>query len=71
MIIFTFKHFTSSFYVGRSQKHKKRQYSHQYLFALSGSAPVKAARKTLMKLTPCVTSLKYRQGRLQPRAMDF
>jgi len=33
-------------------KSVKIQSSHQYLFALLGLAHVKAARKTLMKLTP-------------------
>jgi len=36
----------------RSQKRKKIQLSHQYLFTLLGSASVKAARRTLMKLSP-------------------
>jgi len=32
---------------------RKRQSSHQYLFTLLGSARIKAARKTLVKFTPC------------------
>jgi len=41
------QHFTHSFYAGNL---KKIQLSHQYLFTLSGSALVKAVRRTLMKL---------------------
>jgi len=44
--------FRSRFYTCRSQIRKKRKSSHQCLFALLGSACAKAARKTLMKLTP-------------------
>ncbi len=44
--------FTRSFYTCRSQKRKKIQLSHQYLFTLSGSTSVKAVRRTLMKLSP-------------------
>jgi len=43
------QHFTYNFYACRSQKSKKIQLSHQYLFTLSGSASVKAVRRTLMK----------------------
>jgi len=46
------QHSTDSFYAGRSQKSKKIQLSHQYLITLSGSASVKAVRRTLMKLSP-------------------
>ena len=41
--------FTSSFYKHRSQK----LLNLTVFFALSGSAHVKAARKMLVKLTPC------------------
>ncbi len=43
---------TYSFYACRSQKRKKRQSSHQYMFTLSGSMSVEAVHRTLMKLTP-------------------
>ena len=43
---------TYSFYARRSQKRKKIQLSHKYLFTLLGSTGAKAARRTLMKLTP-------------------
>jgi len=48
------QHFTYSFYTCRSQKHKKIQLSHHYLFTLtlSGSSSIKAVRRTLMKLCP-------------------
>jgi len=44
------QHFTQGFYARRSQKGKKIQLSHQYLFTLLGSARIKAVRRTLMKL---------------------
>jgi len=44
--------FTCSFYTRRSQKRKRIQLSHQYLFTLLGSASVKVVRRTLMKLSP-------------------
>jgi hypothetical protein len=44
--------FTYNFYACRSQKCRKIQLSHKYLFTLSGSVSVKAARRTLMKLSP-------------------
>jgi len=44
--------FMCSFYACRSQKRKKTQLSHQYLFTLLGSVQVKAVRRTLMKLSP-------------------
>ncbi len=50
--------YTYSFYACRSQKRKKIQLSHQYLFTLSGSTGAKAERRTLMKLTP-VYSCQY------------
>ena len=43
---------TYSFYACRSQKRKKIQLSHKYLFMLLGSTGAKAVRRTLMKLTP-------------------
>jgi len=43
--------FTYSFYARRSQKRKKIQLSHQYLFMILGSLSVKAVRRTLMKLS--------------------
>jgi hypothetical protein len=43
-----------SFYAHRSQKRKKIQLSHKYLFTLSGSTSAKAVLRTLMKLTPGV-----------------
>ncbi len=43
---------TRSFYWRRSQKHHKRQSSHQCLFAFLGSARAKAVHKTLVKLSP-------------------
>ncbi len=46
------RHFTCSVYTRRSQKRKKIQLSHQYLFTLLGSAGAKAVRRTLMKLSP-------------------
>jgi len=46
------QHSTYSFYTCRSQKRKKTQLSHQYLFTLAGSTSKKAVRRTLMKLTP-------------------
>ncbi len=45
------QHFAYSFYACRCQKHKKILLSHQYLLTLSGSAGVKAVRRTLMKLS--------------------
>ncbi len=39
-------------YAYRSQKRKKIQFSHQYLFTLLGSVCVKDVRRTLMKLGP-------------------
>jgi hypothetical protein len=46
------QHSTDSFYAQRSQKRKKMQLSHWYLFTLSGSASVEALCWTLMKLSP-------------------
>jgi len=46
------QHFTYSFYTRRSQKRKKIQLSHKYLYTLLGSMNIKAVRKTLMKLSP-------------------
>jgi len=43
--------FTCSFYAHGSRKRKNIQLSHQYIFTLSGSRSIKAARKTLMKLS--------------------
>ena len=48
--------FTSSFYK-TDPKSVKIQSSSQYLFALMGSACVKAASETLMKLTPIVNCM--------------
>jgi len=50
-----------SFYAHRSQKRKKIQLSHQYLFTLSGSESVKAVRRTLMKLTPDGHQFAFRE----------
>ncbi len=47
--------FTSSFYVVRSQKHKKDSQDVS-LFALVVSAHIKAANRMLMKFTPDVTN---------------
>jgi len=44
--------FMSSFYESRSQKRKKDTDDLNVFFAHLGSAPIKAARKMLMKLTP-------------------
>jgi len=44
--------FMYNFYARRSQKRKKIQLSHKYLFTLLGSTGAKAACRTLMKLTP-------------------
>jgi len=44
--------FMCSFYAHRSQKSKKIQLGHWYLFTLLESASVKAIRRTLMKLSP-------------------
>ncbi len=43
---------TRSLYARRSQKRKKIQLSHKYLFTLFGSTGAKAVRRTLTKLTP-------------------
>ncbi len=43
--------FMYSFYACRSQKRKKIQSSHKYLFTLLGSTGAKAVRRTLMILT--------------------
>ncbi len=59
-------HFTSRFYVPRSQKHKNTV-KLSVFFALLGSALVKAALKMLMKLTPSVkfwTKLSLKQNHL-------
>jgi len=48
------QHFTYNFYAHRSQKRKKIQLSHKYLFTLSGSASIKAVFWTLMKLSTAV-----------------
>jgi len=45
-----------SFCACRSQKRKKIQLSHKYLFTLSGSTGAKTASRTLMKLTPSLYS---------------
>jgi len=50
------QHSTSSFYMRRSQKRKK-DWQLDCLFALSGSASVKASHIMLMKLTPCGKTL--------------
>jgi len=47
------QHFTQSFYTRRSQKRKKIQLSHKYLFTILGSAHIKAVRRTLIKLQDC------------------
>ncbi len=52
---------TRTFYARKSRKRKKVQLSHQYLFTLSGSACVKAVLRTLMKLSPGVTSQTRRE----------
>ena len=49
------QHSTSSFYARRSQKRKKDCQVKQF-FVLSGSVCVKAAHRTLMKLTQCTYS---------------
>jgi len=49
---------TSSFYVHRSQKHKKETDYLTVFFALWGSAGVKIAHGTLMKLTPGLLFIK-------------
>jgi hypothetical protein len=49
--------FTTSFYSRRSQMRKKRQSSHQCLFALLGPTTIKASHKMLMKLTPGIFDL--------------
>jgi len=46
------QHSTSSFYARRSRVRKKRQSSWQCRLALLGPTSIKAARKTLVKLTP-------------------
>jgi len=51
-----YQRFTYNFYTHRSQKLKKIQWSHKYLLMLSGSASVKAVRRTLMKLSPALFS---------------
>ena len=45
------QHFTSSFYVRRSQKHQKNSQVQQ-LFALLGSACIKAGRKHIEEIDP-------------------
>jgi len=40
------------FYICRSRKRKKIPMTQLYFFTLSGSTSIKAARKTLVKLTP-------------------
>jgi len=59
---------THSFCACRFRKGKKTQLSHWYLFTLSGSASVKAVRRTLMKLT--ADHRWIRKGR-QPRTPLF
>jgi len=44
------QHFKRSFYVLRSQKRKKIQSSHEYLFTLLGSVRIKAVCKMKVKL---------------------
>jgi len=53
------QHSTYSFYARRSQKRKKDCYVFN-LFTLSGSTSIKAARKTLVKLT-VVLKFDFRQ----------
>ncbi len=48
------QHSTSSFYACRSQKRKKIPMTLLYFFTLLGSTSVKAAHKTLVKLTPVI-----------------
>jgi len=50
--------FKYSFYSRRSQKCKKIQLGHKYLFTLLGSASIKAVRRMLMKLNPGREKLK-------------
>ncbi len=47
------QHFTSTFYVRRSQWHKKDLQLWLYFFALLESARLKAAHLILVKSTPC------------------
>jgi len=64
------QHFTYSFYACRSQKRKKIQLSHKYLFTLLGSESVKAERRTLMKLSPAATAVTTEQQHQQPNGYD-
>jgi len=54
--------FCCSFYKRRSQKHKKDSQVVS-LFEISGSACIKAARRTLMMLTPDPKSAKIQSSR--------
>jgi hypothetical protein len=65
------QHLTSSFYSHISQKRKKIQSSRQF-FVLLGSARVKAARRTLMKLTPGLSYNPYlpASGKLDPNMLS-
>jgi len=60
---------TYSFYARRSRMRKKRQSSHQYHLALLGPTSVKAARRTLMKLTPSISMnvLALKEAKMSPR----
>ncbi len=46
------QHFTRSFYTGADPESAKKDWQLDCLFVLSGSAGIKAARRTLTKLTP-------------------
>jgi hypothetical protein len=58
------QHFTYSFYARRSQKQKKIQLSHKYIFTLLGSLSIKAVRRTLMKLSPGVNFINMLNAKL-------
>jgi len=51
-----------SFNARRSQKRKKIQLSHKYLFTVLGSACVKTVYRTLMKLSPGVNFINVLQA---------
>jgi len=54
------QHFTHSFYTHWSHKRKKIQLGHQYLFALLGSAFVKASSKHFDEINPwCQREIKF------------
>jgi len=60
---------TYSFCACRSQKRKKILLSHKYLFTLSGSASVKAVRRTLMKSSPALIKAAHKHvGKIDPRS---